>query len=55
MQAKTSGITGYTIENRDVKLASQSDTLFVPPADYKKAGNIINWRQEKQKLDAGKN
>jgi len=41
-----------TLQTRDIKLSSQDKMLFVPPADYRKAGHIISWKDEKQKIDA---
>jgi hypothetical protein len=44
-----------TLETKDIKLVKQPDHLFIPPPDYKKAGNRISWKEEKQKLDAAEN
>jgi hypothetical protein len=53
MKVETSGKVGYTIENKNITLAKQAGDLFVIPAGYKKAGHHIDWRKEKEKLDAG--
>lgn len=42
----------HTLQNRDIKLSFQDEMLFVPPADYRKAGHAISWKDEKLKLDA---
>ena len=43
-----------TLETKNIRLSSQTETLFVPPSNFKKAGNIITWKEEKEKLDARK-
>jgi hypothetical protein len=42
----------YSLLTRTIQLGPQAATLFVPPDGYKKAGNRINWKEEKRKLDA---
>jgi len=43
-----------TLETKNIRQSSQPENLFVPPSDFKKAGNIITWKEEKEKLDAQK-
>ena len=43
-----------TLETKNIRLSSQTENLFVPPSDFKKAGNIITWKEEKQKFDTKK-
>ncbi len=40
-----------TLETKDIKFGKQAEHLFIPP----KAGDIIKWKEEKEKLDAAKN
>ncbi len=47
--------TSGMLETKNINLSSQPENLFAPPSDYKKAGNIIKWKEEKQKVDAQKN
>ena len=49
----TSVEVAHTLDTRNIQRGRQTDDLFVPPADYRKAGNRINWKEEKRKLDAG--
>jgi len=42
------------IEMKDIRLGKQPEHLFVPPPDYKKAGQMIDWAEEKKKRDAAK-
>jgi len=41
-----------TMEMQDIQFEKQPADLFVPPPDYEKAGQIINWAEEARKLDA---
>ena len=47
--------TSGMLETKNINLSSQPENLFAPPSDYKKAGNIITWKEEKKKVDAQKN
>ena len=49
----TSVEVAHTLDTRNIQRGHQADGLFVPPADYRKAGTRINWKEEKRKLDAG--
>jgi hypothetical protein len=49
----TSVEVARTLDTRKIRRGRQTDNLFVPPADYRKAGTVINWKKEKRKLDAG--
>jgi hypothetical protein len=47
------GVSG-TMETKNINLSSQPENIFVPPSGFKKAGSIITWKEEKQKVDAQK-
>jgi hypothetical protein len=37
------------LETKDVQIGKQPEHFFVPPPDYKKAGNVIDFAEEKKK------
>lgn len=39
-----------TLETKNIEMGEQAEALFLPPADYKKAGHHISWKEEKAKL-----
>lgn len=47
------GVNGM-LETTNINLSNQPEYLFVPPSNYKKAGNIITWKEEKMKYDKQK-
>lgn len=38
------------LETTNIRMGEQTEALFLPPADYKKAGHRISWKTEKEKL-----
>jgi hypothetical protein len=42
------------MELKNIKLGKQPKHLFIPPPDYKKAGQVISWDEEKRKRGTAK-